>query len=160
MQGVAEAASDIAENLTNTGPWWTGSFSENWKIDGQPIRPTVPRTDNPEGEGFERFPAQRIQPKIRKLGEPTYIGNAVAYAGFVVNNPGATAPDGEARSYEEHINVNRRRSTVKGTPEIMNKARWFDVYRVHRAFLPLDIDKGFSKANFRVIKSRGDVFEI
>tara|TARA_Y100001968_G_C19384494_1_gene732124 strand:+ start:337 stop:873 length:537 start_codon:yes stop_codon:yes gene_type:complete len=162
MQGVAESAVEIVEDLSTTGPWWTGSFSSNWNIGSSPIRATKERQPGALTDK-DKFPSSRFSVRLTAsklpLNTPTYIGNEVKYAGFVVNNPGASAPDRTASSYEDHLaKVGVNKSTVPD--KISNKPRWYDVYLTHTAFLAADIDKGFNKADFTVIKGANDQFTL
>ena len=77
-KAVSTSASEVAFTLQHVGPWWTGSFGENWKISTSQVLPTRPRTGQGLGTGGipkreERNP-QYVPFSTKPLGTPIFIG--------------------------------------------------------------------------------------
>ena len=68
-----------------------------------------------------------------------YIGNSTSYAGFAVNNPGATVPrrGGGTATYKEHKDRDKRQLTSKN-----EDPDWYKVYTQSGGLL-VDLDKAF-----------------
>ena len=50
LKGRKQLAKDIVHSLTEDGPWWTGTFGENWVVSKTPVKPR--RKRNPETPYF------------------------------------------------------------------------------------------------------------
>ena len=130
-----KVASRMVQDLQAAGPWWTGHFATSWKISETPVEPVTKskkrqKIDEGKIEGYDasllevmsdpdytgsaydqikttrRLP-KRKRPKKIPLEKDMYIGNEAEYAGFAVNNPGATAPVGDPNgvTYSEHEQI-------------------------------------------------------
>ena len=149
-------ASAMVQDLQAAGPWWTGHFATSWKISDTPVKPiTKSRARAKIGEGdIEGYDAplhwqdegeagmsgsvydqirtnrdlpKRKRPKDVTLEKDLYIGNEAEYAGFAVNNPGATAPVGEPGvTYSEHAELVRS-AGGEITPPSQNPD-WYKIY--------------------------------
>ena len=128
-----KVASAMVQDLQAAGPWWTGHFATSWKISETPVDPVKKSSarkqieagkiqdadpdlldflgdpDQPVGSVYDQIRVTRSLPKRKRpkkvsLDKDLYVGNEAEYAGFAVNNPGATAPVGKAggRTYSEH----------------------------------------------------------
>jgi len=146
-------ASIMVQDLQASGPWWTGHFATSWKISETPVQPVKEsrkRAQIGEGdiEGYDasllevmedpdytgsvydqirvtRSLPKRKRPKKVPLEKDLYVGNEAEYAGFAVNNPGATAPvgDPDGVTYEQHDkNVENRITPPSKNPD------WYKVY--------------------------------
>lgn len=137
--GRAAAGPKIIFSLQKAGPWWTGNFGEQWKLGAQPIKPTVKRTKDwtelPSGEEPPR-PGLSPKPVLKvSIDSPLYIGNAAAYAGYAVNDPGAKIA---GKTYGED-----RPPKITTAP---SGVRWYEVYTVTNRDTGLfhDLDKAFA----------------
>jgi hypothetical protein len=148
--GRQTAGPIIIRSLQSEGPWWTSSFGRKWQLSQTAVKPT---DDRP---GFNRD-VTRGQPKPTNAPKPTqgspltvsslrfplqvpmYIGNSTSYAGFAVNNPGATVPraGGGTATYREHKTRDRRKLTSAG-----ENPDWYKVYTRSGGLLG-DLDKAF-----------------
>ena len=151
----SKVASAIVQDLQERGPWWTGHFATSWKISETPVEPVTKsqkRQDIDEGkiEGYDasllevmsdpdytgsvydqirknRTLPKRKRPKKVPLEKDMYVGNEAEYAGFAVNNPGATAPVGEPGvTYSEHARIVRS-GGGEITPPSQNPD-WYKIY--------------------------------
>ena len=43
VKGKKELAKTVVKTLTEEGPWWTGTFGENWVVSKNPVQPTRKR---------------------------------------------------------------------------------------------------------------------
>ncbi len=148
--GRETAGPVIIRSLQSEGPWWTSSFGRKWQLSQTAVKPT---DDQP---GFRRdltgpIPEKTNAPKptqgspltVSSLRFPLknlmYIGNSTSYAGFAVNNPGATVPrkGGGTATYEEH--KNRDNFTLTSENEDPD---WYKVYTQSGGLLG-DLDKAF-----------------
>ena len=43
IKGRKETAKTIVRSLTEKGPWWTGTFGENWIVSKSPVKQTKKR---------------------------------------------------------------------------------------------------------------------
>ena len=147
-----KVASIMVQDLQAAGPWWTGHFATSWKISETPVQPVKEsrkRAQIGEGdiEGYDasllevmedpdytgsvydqirvtRSLPKRKRPKKVPLDKDLYVGNEAEYAGFAVNNPGATAPVGEAGgiTYYEHSQIVDDITPPSKNPD------WYKVY--------------------------------
>jgi hypothetical protein len=147
-----KVASIMVQDLQAAGPWWTGHFATSWKISETPVQPVKEsrkRAQIGEGdiEGYDasllevmedpdytgsvydqirvtRSLPKRKRPKKVPLEKDLYVGNEAEYAGFAVNNPGATAPVGEAGgiTYYEHSQIVDEITPPSKNPD------WYKVY--------------------------------
>lgn len=148
--GRETAGPVIIRSLQSEGPWWTSSFGRKWQLSQTAVKPT---DDRP---GFDRdlvgpIPKKTSDPKPTQASPLTvsslrfpitksmYIGNSTSYAGFAVNNPGATVPrkGGKTATYEEHKNRDGFRLTSKN-----QNPDWYKVYTQSGGLLE-DLDKAF-----------------
>tara|TARA_R100001463_G_scaffold42930_1_gene89783 strand:+ start:832 stop:1383 length:552 start_codon:yes stop_codon:yes gene_type:complete len=162
-KAVSESASEVAFTLQHVGPWWTGSFGENWKISTTQVEPTKGRTGQGLGTGGipkreERVPKYKsFSPK--PLGTSIFIGNAISYAGFVINRPGATMRDEAGRpvTYKGHLHGKMPHTSTAEVP-FSAKYNWFNIYLKHPTFMQKDFDKGFTKSGFTVAATKSTQF--
>tara|TARA_R100001163_G_scaffold28989_1_gene23138 strand:- start:9 stop:605 length:597 start_codon:yes stop_codon:yes gene_type:complete len=147
-----KVASAMVQDLQAAGPWWTGHFATSWKISETPVQPVKEsrkRAQIGEGdiEGYDasllevmedsdytgsvydqirvtRSLPKRKRPKKVPLEKDLYVGNEAEYAGFAVNNSGATAPVGEAGgiTYYEHSQIVDEITPPSKNPD------WYKVY--------------------------------
>ena len=154
-----KVASIMVQDLQAAGPWWTGHFATSWKISETPVKPVTKSTkreqiDNGDIMGFDaplhwqdegeagmsgttydqirsnRKLPKRKRPKKVPLEKPLYVGNEAEYAGFAVNNPGATAPVGSPNgiTYSEHAGIVRQITPPSGSPD------WYKIYLQNQQF--------------------------
>ena len=154
-----KVASIMVQDLQASGPWWTGHFATSWKISETPVKPLVKSTgrekidageiegydatlfevmsdpDHSSGSSYDQIRSGRDLPKRQKpknvsIEKDLYIGNEAEYAGFAVNNPGATAPVGDPAgvTYSEHARIVR-----SGGGEITPPSQNPDWYKVYMA---------------------------
>ena len=145
VKGRKELAKTIVRTLTEEGPWWTGTFGENWVVSKNPVQPTKKRKPDfpaymmPDRTG-RRIKNARV-PNVA-LGEDLYVGNRAKYAGFAINAPGQTLPNfaGEQVTYAEHGRENTL--TARKGPN------WYNIYTKGN-FIKFDIIKAFKKVGFK-----------
>ena len=145
LKGRKQLAKDIVHSLTEDGPWWTGTFGENWVVSKTPVKPT--RKRKPEYPYFV-VPSRtgRVFKNARvptaKMGQDLYVGNRAKYAGFAINAPGQTLPNLKNKqvTYAEHYKESRS-PTAKGP-------NWYNVYTLG-GLINKDIDKAFKKVGFK-----------
>ena len=111
----SKVASAMVQDLQERGPWWTGHFATSWKISETPVAPVK---------------KSRKRAKKVPLEKPLYVGNEAEYAGFAVNNPGATAPVGSPNgiTYSEHAGIVRQITPPSGSPD------WYKIYLQNQQF--------------------------
>ena len=145
VKGKKELAKTIVKTLTEEGPWWTGTFGENWVVSKYPVQPTRKRI--PE-TSFNEIPAPTGR-QIKNARVPTsplqqdlYVGNRAKYAGFAINAPGQTLPNlkGEPVEYAEH--GREHTLTARKGPN------WYNIYTKGN-FIKFDIAKAFKKVGFK-----------
>jgi len=146
-------ASAMVQDLQAAGPWWTGHFATSWKISDTPVQPItksrlresiddgdIVAFDAPlhwqdEGEAgmsgstydqirTTRNLPRRKRPKDVTLEKDLYIGNEAEYAGFAVNNPGATAPVGDPNG----VTYDRHAELVDGITPPSQSPDWYKIY--------------------------------
>ena len=145
VKGRKELAKTIVRTLTEEGPWWTGTFGENWVVSKNPVQPTKKRKPDfpaymmPDRTG-RRVKNARV-PNVA-LGQDLYVGNKAKYAGFAINAPGQTLPNfaGEQVTYAEHGGENTL--TARKGPN------WYNIYTKGN-FIKFDIIKAFKKVGFK-----------
>ena len=145
LKGRKQMAKEIVYSLTAEGPWWTGTFGENWVVSKTPVKPR--RKRNPETPYFMiPWRTQRVFKNARvptaKMGQDLYVGNRAKYAGFAINAPGQTRPNlkGEPVTYAEHgrdFNL-----TATGGPN------WYNIY-TKGGLINKDIALAFKKVGFK-----------
>ena len=152
-----KVASIMIQDLQAAGPWWTGNFATSWKISETPVQPVTKSSaregiSNGDTQGFDaplhwqdegeagmsgttwdqirttRDLPKRQKPKNVSLDKTLYVGNEAEYAGFAVNNPGATAPVGDPAgvTYSEHARIVR-----SGGGEITPPSQSPDWYKIY-----------------------------
>ena len=145
IKGRKELAKTIVRTLTEEGPWWTGTFGENWIVSKNPVQPTRKRKPDfpaymmPDRTG-RRIKNARVPNVV--LGQDLYVGNKAKYAGFAINAPGQTLPNfaGEQVTYAEHGRENTL--TARKGPN------WYNIYTKGN-FIKFDIIKAFKKVGFK-----------
>ena len=145
LKGRKELAKTIVRTLTEEGPWWTGTFGENWVVSKNPVQPTRKRKPDfpaymmPDRTG-RRVKNARV-PNVA-LGQDLYVGNRAKYAGFAINAPGQTLPNfaGKQVTYAEHGRENTL--TARKGPN------WYNIYTKGN-FIKFDINKAFKKVGFK-----------
>ena len=145
IKGRKETAKTIVRSLTEKGPWWTGTFGENWIVSKNPVQPTKKRKPDFPSYLIPDPTARQIKnarvPNVA-LGQDLYIGNRAKYAGFAINAPGQTRPNlkGEPVTYAEHGKDFSLTST--GGPN------WYNIY-TKGGFINKDIAMAFKKVGFK-----------
>jgi len=148
-----KVASIMVQDLQASGPWWTGHFATSWKISETPVEPIKKSSarkqiaagkiqeadpdllsfmsdpDQPVGSVYDQIRKNRELPKRKRpkkipLEKDMYVGNEAEYAGFAVNNPGATAPVGDPNgvTYSEHEKL------VKEITPPSKNVDWYKIY--------------------------------
>ena len=144
IKGRKEVAKTVVRSLTEKGPWWTGTFGENWIVSKSPVQPTRNRNSIgfpfPEGPTTREIKTPRV-PNVT-LNQDLYVGNRAKYAGFAINAPGQTRPNlkGEPVTYAEHgrdFNL-----TATGGPN------WYNIY-TKGGLINKDIALAFKKVGFK-----------
>ena len=144
LKGRKQMAKEIVYSLTAEGPWWTGTFGENWVVSKTPVKPTRKRSpqtafnDVPDPTG-RKFKNARVP--TAKMGQDLYVGNRAKYAGFAINAPGQTLPNLKNKqvTYAEH--AKEHKITAK-------QPNWYNVYTLG-GLINKDIDKAFKKVGFK-----------
>ena len=156
----SKVASAMVQDLQERGPWWTGHFATSWKISETPVAPVKKSRKREEldkgniqgydaplhwidddeagvgtGSVYDQIRKNRSLPKRKRakkvpLEKPLYVGNEAEYAGFAVNNPGATAPVGSPNgiTYSEHAGIVRQITPPSGSPD------WYKIYLQNQQF--------------------------
>ena len=156
----SKVASAMVQDLQERGPWWTGHFATSWKISETPVQPVKKSRKREEidkgnvkgydaplhwldedeagvgtGSVYDQIRANRVLPNRKKakkvpLEKPLYVGNEAEYAGFAVNNPGATAPVGSPNgiTYSKHAGIVRQITPPSGSPD------WYKIYLQNQQF--------------------------
>ena len=154
-----KVASIMVQDLQAAGPWRTGHFATSWKISETPVKPVTKSTkreqiDNGDIMGFDaplhwqdegeagmsgttwdqirsnRDLPKRKRPKDVSIEKDLYIGNEAEYAGFAVNNPGATAPVGDPAgiTYSEHAQIVDDITPPSKSPD------WYKIYMANENY--------------------------
>ena len=156
----SKVASAMVQDLQERGPWWTGHFATSWKISETPVQPVKKSRKREEidkgniqgydaplhwldedeagvgtGSVYDQIRTNRVLPNRQRakkvpLEKPLYVGNEAEYAGFAVNNPGATAPVGSPNgiTYSEHAGIVRQITPPSGSPD------WYKIYLQNQQF--------------------------
>ena len=155
----SKVASAMVQDLQERGPWWTGHFATSWKISETPVDPVkkspkrkqieagkiqdadpdllsfMSDPDQPVGSVYDQIRTNRVLPKRKRakkvpLEKPLFVGNAAEYAGFAVNNPGATAPVGDPNgvTYSEHEQIVDEITPPSKNPD------WYKIYLQNQQF--------------------------
>jgi len=156
----SKVASAMVQDLQERGPWWTGHFATSWKISETPVAPVKKSRKREEldkgnmrgydaplhwidddeagvgtGSVYDQIRTNRALPNRKRakkvpLEKPLYVGNEAEYAGFAVNNPGATAPVGspDGVTYSEHSKNVRQITPPSGSPD------WYKIYLQNQQF--------------------------
>ena len=156
----SKVASAMVQDLQERGPWWTGHFATSWKISETPVQPVKKSRKREEidkgnvrgydaplhwldkdetgvgtGSVYDQIRTNRVLPNRKRakkvpLEKPLYVGNEAEYAGFAVNNPGATAPVGSPNgiTYSEHAGIVRQITPPSGSPD------WYKIYLQNQQF--------------------------
>ena len=149
----SKVASAMVQDLQERGPWWTGHFATSWKISETPVAPVkkspkrrqigsgkiqdanpsllefMSDPDQAVGSVYDQIRTNRQLPKRKRakkvpLEKPLFVGNAAEYAGFAVNNPGASASDGDPDgvTYDRHAQIVDGITPPSGSPD------WYKIY--------------------------------
>ena len=145
VKGRKEVAKTITRSLIEKGPWWTGTFGENWIVSKSPVQATKKRKpDFPSYLIPDPTPRQIKNPRVPNvtLKEDLFVGNRAKYAGFAINAPGQTSPSisGREVTYAEHFSASTS-PTARGP-------NWYVVY-TKGGFINKDIAMAFKKVGFK-----------
>ena len=146
IKGRKETAKTIVSSLTEQGPWWTGTFGENWIVSKNPVKATKKRKPDfpyymqPDGPTTRLIKNARV-PNVT-LKQDLYIGNRAKYAGFAINAPGQTLPNfkNQQVTYAQHFSASTS-PTARGP-------NWYVVY-TKGGFINKDIAMAFKKVGFK-----------
>ena len=144
IKGRKETAKTIVRSLTEQGPWWTGTFGENWIVSKSPVKANRKRKPDFPHYLIPDPTARQIKnarvPNVT-LKQDLYIGNRAKYAGFAINAPGQTLPNLKNKqvTYAEH--AKEHKITAKSV-------NWYNVYTLG-GLINKDIDKAFKKVGFK-----------
>ena len=144
-KGRKEVAKTVTRSLIEKGPWWTGTFGENWIVSKSPVQATKKRKPDFSQYLIPDPTARQIKnPRVPNvtLNQDLFIGNRAKYAGFAINAPGQTRPNlkGEPVTYAEHgrdFNL-----TATGGPN------WYNIY-TKGGLINKDIALAFKKVGFK-----------
>ena len=143
-RGRKETAKTIVRSLTEKGPWWTGTFGENWIVSKNPVQPTRKRKRTgfpfPEMDKNREIKTPRV-PNVT-LSQDLYVGNRAKYAGFAINAPGQTLRSfrGGSVTYKQHFEESKFPTAMAGN--------WYVIY-TKGGFINKDIAMAFKKVGFR-----------
>ena len=145
IKGRKETAKTIVRSLTEKGPWWTGTFGENWIVSKSPVQATKKRKpDFPHYLIPDPTARQIKNPRVPNvtLKQDLYIGNRAKYAGFAINAPGQTLPNfkNQQVTYAQHFSASTS-PTARGP-------NWYVVY-TKGGFINKDIAMAFKMVGFR-----------
>ena len=158
-----KVASIMVQDLQAAGPWWTGHFATSWKISETPVKPisksrqrekidageikgydatlleVMSDPDHSSGTPYDQIRSGRDLPKRQKpksvsIEKDLYIGNEAEYAGFAVNNPGATAPVGDPAgvTYSKHASNVRSKGGEITPPS--KSVDWYKIYMANENY--------------------------
>tara|TARA_R100001480_G_scaffold110391_2_gene111654 strand:- start:1621 stop:2109 length:489 start_codon:yes stop_codon:yes gene_type:complete len=144
-KGRKEVAKTVVRSLTEKGPWWTGTFGENWIVSKSPVQATKKRKPDFPNYLIPDPTARQIKnPRVPNvtLKEDLFIGNRAKYAGFAINAPGQTRPSisGQEVTYAQH--GQQFSLTATGGPN------WYNIY-TKGGLINKDIALAFKKVGFR-----------
>ena len=144
IKGRKETAKTIVRSLTEQGPWWTGTFGENWIVSKSPVKANRKRKPDFPYYLIPDPTARQIKnarvPNVT-LKQDLYIGNRAKYAGFAINAPGQTRPSisGQEVTYAQH--GRQFKLTARGP-------NWYNIY-TKGGFINKDIAMAFKKVGFK-----------
>ena len=144
IKGRKETAKTIVRSLTEQGPWWTGTFGENWIVSKNPVKANRKRKPDFPHYLIPDPTARQIKnarvPNVT-LKQDLYIGNRAKYAGFAINAPGQTRPSisGQEVTYAQH--GRQFKLTARGP-------NWYNIY-TKGGFINKDIAMAFKKVGFK-----------
>ena len=144
IKGRKETAKTIVRSLTEQGPWWTGTFGENWIVSKSPVKANRKRKPDFPHYLIPDPTARQIKnarvPNVT-LKQDLYIGNRAKYAGFAINAPGQTRPSisGQEVTYAQH--GRQFKLTARGP-------NWYNIY-TKGGFINKDIAMAFKKVGFK-----------
>jgi len=144
IKGRKETAKTIVRSLTEQGPWWTGTFGENWIVSKSPVKANKKRKPDFPYYLIPDPTARQIKnarvPNVT-LKQDLYIGNRAKYAGFAINAPGQTRPSisGQEVTYAQH--GRQFKLTARGP-------NWYNIY-TKGGFINKDIAMAFKKVGFK-----------
>ena len=146
VRGRKEVAKTVVRSLTEKGPWWTGTFGENWIVSKSPVQATKKRKPDFPSYLIPDPTARQIKnPRVPNvtLREDLFVGNRTKYAGFAINAPGQTRPNlsGEPVTYEEHGKEGFKLTSTGGP-------NWYNIY-TKGGLINKDIALAFKKVGFR-----------
>ena len=87
-KGRKEVARTVARSLIEKGPWWTGTFGENWIVSKSPVQATKKRKPDFPSYLIPDPTARQIKnPRVPNvtLNQDLFVGNRAKYAGFAIN---------------------------------------------------------------------------
>jgi hypothetical protein len=87
-KGRKEVAKTVVRSLTEKGPWWTGTFGENWIVSKSPVQATKKRKPDFPYYLIPDPTARQIKnPRVPNvtLNQDLFVGNRAKYAGFAIN---------------------------------------------------------------------------
>ena len=143
-KGRKEVAKTVVRSLTEKGPWWTGTFGENWIVSKSPVQATKKRKQNFPHYLIPDPTARQIKnPRVPNvtLNQDLFVGNRAKYAGFAINAPGQTRPDlkGNPVTYAEH---GKQHALTAIGPN------WYNIY-TKGGLINKDIALAFKKVGFK-----------
>tara|TARA_B100000282_G_scaffold279892_1_gene240587 strand:+ start:1229 stop:1714 length:486 start_codon:yes stop_codon:yes gene_type:complete len=143
-KGRKEVAKTVVRSLTEKGPWWTGTFGENWIVSKSPVQATKKRKPDFPYYLIPDPTARQIKnPRVPNvtLNQDLFVGNRAEYAGFAINAPGQTRPDlkGNPVTYAQH-----------GTQHALTAIgpNWYNIY-TKGGLINKDIALAFKKVGFK-----------
>ena len=145
-KGRKEVAKTVVRSLTEKGPWWTGTFGENWIVSKSPVQATKKRKPDFPSYLIPDPTARQIKnPRVPNvtLGQDLFVGNRAKYAGFAINAPGQTRPNlkGEPVTYGEHGREGFKLTSTGGP-------NWYNIY-TKGGLINKDIALAFKKVGFK-----------
>ena len=145
-KGRKEVARTVTRSLIEKGPWWTGTFGENWIVSKSPVQATKKRKPDFASYLIPDPTARQIKnPRVPNvtLNQDLFVGNRAKYAGFAINAPGQTRPNlsGEPVTYEEHGKEGFKLTSTGGP-------NWYNIY-TKGGLINKDIALAFKKVGFR-----------
>ena len=145
VRGRKEVAKTITRSLIEKGPWWTGTFGENWIVSKTPVQPTRKRRPDFPNYLIPDPTARQIKnPRVPNvtLDQNLFIGNRAKYAGFAINAPGQTLPSfrGGSVTYKQHFEESTFPTAMAGN--------WYVIY-TKGGLINKDIALAFKKVGFK-----------
>ena len=143
-KGRKEVAKTVARSLIEKGPWWTGTFGENWIVSKNLVQANKKRKPDFPYYLIPDPTARQIKnPRVPNvtLNQDLFVGNRAEYAGFAINAPGQTRPNlkGNPVTYAQH---GRQHALTARGPN------WYNIY-TKGGFINKDIAMAFKKVGFK-----------